>query len=437
MIERRFNLAALLLLVLVVITLGCASESKPLWADPGVVRLAPDHTEVAIEIHNVSGTIRPIGEFELVGEDWGALRFLDDSLPRTVPANDSVVVRLAVSAASFRGEPGVYRSGQASLRFRSNQHEFELPIEFVGSDARGSIAPPLWLAVAALALLSLGVLASSPGLLARMRSPAAGALDRRLALMTALAALLLLAATIPLGSALCFDRYGVRVGAAELAQCRAGLGGHSLTLLPASPGVWWWIVALTLLALASATLRASTATIGLAVMRTLGLAIVLASFVTALAPAGAEVGELALAQVRSTTLFGLELPAWGVLALPIACAATVVLASPPSRAATDPALLAIDRLERLLWAAIITTLFLGGWSIPGVSDRAVPWLTHAGTLALELSIFALKVALVDLGLARLGKLIALPPGALLRTHARWTVPILLLNLIAVAIWRAS
>ena len=44
MIERRFNLAALLLLVLVVVTLGCASESKPLWADPGGrIRLEVTH----------------------------------------------------------------------------------------------------------------------------------------------------------------------------------------------------------------------------------------------------------------------------------------------------------------------------------------------------------------------------------------------------------
>lgn len=431
MIEKRSSLVLFLWFLL---ALGCASESKPLWADPGVVRLAPDHSEVAIEIHNVSGTIRPIGDFELAGEDWGALRFLDDSLPRTVPANDAVVVRLAVSAASFRSEPGVYRSGRASLRFRSNQHEFELPIEFVGSDARGSVAPPLWLAIAALALLSFGIVASTPGLLARMRSPAMGTLEQRLAIAAALGALLLLAAVIPFGNALCFDHLGGRVGAVELGQCRAGLGGHSLTLLPASPGVWWWIVGLAVLVLASASIRASAATIGLAVMRTLGLAIVLASFATALAPSSAEVGELVLAQVRTTKLLGLELPGWGLVALPIACAATVALASPSRRAATDPTLLAIDRFERLLWAAIIATLFLGGWSIPGLSDRAVPWLTHAGTLALELSGFALKVALVDLGLARLGKL---PPNDLLRAHARWTVPILLVNLVAVAIWRAT
>ena len=74
-----FGLLALWLAL--VLTLGCASEAKPLWADPGLVHLDPDRTEVAIEIHNVSGAIRPIGEFELRGDDWGSLRFVDDSLP--------------------------------------------------------------------------------------------------------------------------------------------------------------------------------------------------------------------------------------------------------------------------------------------------------------------------------------------------------------------
>ncbi|HLT36140.1 MAG TPA: hypothetical protein VK034_07635, partial [Enhygromyxa sp.] len=91
----RAGLIALWLALL--LSLGCASEGQPLWVDPGIVRFDPDRTEVEVEIHNVSGAIRPIGGFELRGEDWGSLRFVDDSLPRTVPANDSVVVRLAIS----------------------------------------------------------------------------------------------------------------------------------------------------------------------------------------------------------------------------------------------------------------------------------------------------------------------------------------------------
>ena len=41
MSRGRFSLAALVLL-LIAFTLGCASDSKPLWADPGVIRFAPE-----------------------------------------------------------------------------------------------------------------------------------------------------------------------------------------------------------------------------------------------------------------------------------------------------------------------------------------------------------------------------------------------------------
>lgn len=427
----RFSFAALLLLF--VFVLGCAGERGPLWADPGLVRLAPDHRQVAVEIHNVSGTIRPVGGFELVGEDWGSLRFLDDSLPRTIPANDSVVVRLEASSASFRSGPNQYRSGKASLRFRSNQHELEVPIEFVGTEARGSGVPPLGFSIVALALLGVGVLG-----VRRSAGTSDATLKQRLVIAGALASMLLLAATIPLGNALCLGRAGVPVGAAELEQCRAGLGGYALTILPADPGVWWWIVAPALLAIATGSIRArvNPAEIGLAVMRTLGLAIVLASFATAVAPTSAAATDHVLAQIRSTPMFGFELPAWGIVALPIGWVAMMALAS-PARTEQDPLLAKLARFERLLWSALIATLFFGGWSIPGLSDRAVPLLNHAGTLACELAMFALKVTLIDLGLARLGKHVDQTPAALLRIHGRWTLPILLVNLIAVALWRAT
>jgi hypothetical protein len=285
-----------------------------------------------------------------------------------------------------------------------------------------------------LALLGAGMLGFR-----RIARTTDATLKQRVVISGALASILLLAATIPLGNALCLGRAGVPVGAAELEQCRAGLGGFALTILPADPGVWWWIVAPALLAIATASVRArvSPAQIGLSVMRTLGLAIVLASFATAMAPASAAATDHVLAQIRSTPMFGLELPAWGIIALPLGCAAMVALASPARAESEDPLLAKLARFERLLWAALIATLFFGGWSIPGLSDRAVPLLSHAGTLACELAMFAVKVALIDLGLARLGKLVDQTPAALLRIHGRWTLPILLLNLVAVALWRAT
>ncbi|MFO7562667.1 MAG: hypothetical protein R6X02_08475 [Enhygromyxa sp.] len=439
----RFGWFALLLALL--LSLACAREDQPLWADPGLVRLDADHVAVAVEIHNVSPTVRPIGGFELRGEDWGSLRFVDDSLPRTVPANDSVVIRLEISAASLRARPGVYRSGRASLRFASNQHEFEVPIEFVGTEARRFGSPPPGLAIALLALLGGAFIAlahrnSRPGLLALLGSPSATTPEQRFGFAAALAAALLLIATIPFGPGLCLGRAGERVGPAELAQCRAGLGGFELTLLPASPGPWWWLVALALLAGSMAWVRARSAeasgpSITLSLVRTIGLAIVLASFATAMAPASAAAVDTVLAQLRSTSIGSLAVPAWGLVALPLACAATVALAALPSHEA-EPMGAALERLERLGWAALISTLFLGGWSIPGLSDRAVPPLPHAGMLACELSMFAAKVALVERGLGALSRRIAQDQAALLRAHARWTIPILLANLVAVALWRA-
>jgi hypothetical protein len=426
-----------LLLALVLLVLGCASEEKPFWADPGVVRFAPDHTEVAVEIHNVTGAIRPIGEFELAGENWDSWRFVDDSLPRTVPGNDSVIVRLAVSSSSFRTQPSIWRSGHASLRFRSNQHEFEVPLEFVGTADRRSSALPLHLTILGLALLGFGIARKLP----RPDWPSTSPAAPRLAIAAALTALLLLVATIPFGPARCFGRASAQVGPAELAQCRAGLGGHSLMLLPATPGVWWWMVALALLAASLAYLRARTsaglATIGLSIVRTLGFAIVLASLAIAIAPASSTTIDYVLEQLRGAELAGLRFPAWGLLALPIGCAGLLALVLLPARTSTDPNLVALERFERLVWAALMTTLFLGGWSIPGLSDRTIPPLPHAAQLVAELFAFALKVALVDVAISRLGKQLDVTPATLLRIHTRWTVPILLLNLIAVALWRAN
>lgn len=441
-----------LLVSLVVLMLGCASEPGPLWADPGVIRFDPERVEVDVEIHNISGTNRPIGEFALTGEDWGSLRFVDDSHPRTVPVDGSVTVRLAVSRASFRSEPGVYRSGRASLRFSSNKHEYEVPIEFVGTEARRPSAPPPWLAITVLALLGLAAVsiprrgAAEPGLLTRLASPSSTTTRERLGVAGALAALLLLVASIPFGPSFCRARAGARVGPAELEQCREGLGGFELTLLPADPGVWWWLIALAVAAGLLAVVRfrgcpkdpaAAEAEIALSLVRLLGFAFVLASLSIGLAPTGASPVDLVLAQLRSVDLGGLQVPAWGIVAQPIACVVTVALAA-SLRRASEPMHATLERLDRLIWAALISTLFLGGWTIPGLSGAAVPPLSHGAMLAAELGAFAVKLALVDLALRQLGALLErrrVTATELLRAHARWTLAIALANLIAVALWR--
>lgn len=439
---------------------GCApAPAGPLWADPGQIRLDASRTEVAVEIHNVSGSPRPIGEFVLGGEDWGVLRFVDDSLPRTVASDASVVVRLAVSPASLRLAPAVYRSAHASLRFRSDQHEYELPIEFVGTAAQTGSAPPAWLASLVLALLGAGVLllprSSSSSSSGRARGSARAGLggisSERLAVAGACAALLLVAAMIPLGAGYCAGRLGARLGPAELEQCRAGLGGFELTLLPASPGLWWWLIGLSCAAALLALVRvrlgppdhAQGAAIALSLVRVLGFALILAALLLGLAPAGLAPSDLVFAQLRAgsggsagpTTL---ALPAWGAFAQPLACAAALALAA-ALPAPPGPALLGrLTRLERLIWSALLTTTFLGGWLIPGFSQRPVPLLTHAGTLGAELLAFALELALVDLALRKLGELLRareIDAATLLRAHARWTIPLVFVNLIGVLLWR--
>ena len=421
-----------------------AGGAGPLWADPGVVAFDTQRVEAAIEIHNISATARPIGEFALVGPDWGSLRFVDDSLPRTIPAHESVVVRVAISRATLRTQPGVYRSGHAGLHFESDQHTWEIPIEFVGTAEREPGAPPAWLAIVVLALIGVGVTTVGP----RGRGPGEAA-GVRPVVGGALAAMLLLVATLPWGSGLCLGRTSARVGPAELGQCRDGLGGFELTLLPADPGVWWLLIGLALATGLTAVVRSrdrsAALALALAVVQVLGVGVVVASLLVGLAPASAATVDLVLAQLRlSEQLGGFAIPAWGVVAQPIAFAACVVLVvavpGPADRAGEgSPVERALARFARLTTAAVLVVLFLGGWAIPGLSERQVPVLTHAGMLGLELGAFVAKIALVDLGLRTLGHALGqrgVDPARLLRVHARVTLPVLLANLLGVALWRA-
>ncbi len=444
---RPASLLAALVLLTLLGALGCAREPGPLWADPGALRFDTERTEIAVRIHNTGATVRPIGEFALTGEDWDALRFVDESLPRTVPARDAVLVRLEISRAAFRTAPGVYRSGRASLEFRSDEHGFRVPIEFVGTGERRPGAPPPSMAIILLALLGLAALLLPRGAapLARLRAASVTTRRERLLVAAAVAALLLLVALIPFGAGLCRGRLGARVGPAELAQCRAGLGGYELSLLPAQPGLWWWLIALALAAALLALLRlrshAAPALLALPFVRVLGFALALASLVVGLAPASAAAVELALAQSRIAALANVPLPAWGLVAQPLACAATFALAlrRPPSPGA-EPLHAALERFDRLVWAALITVVYLGAWSIPGLSDRPVPPLRHAGMLAVELAAFAAKLALVDLALRKLGAALAerqISPATLLRAHGRWTIPLLFVHLLAVTLWRLA
>ncbi len=427
-------LAAVLLLVV-----GCAAEPEggPLWADPGVVRLSPDRTRATIEIHNRSGTPRPISGIALRGPDWDSLRFVDETHPRTVPAEGSVLIPLEVSAASFQIEPGRYDSGSATLIFASNKHEYELPIEFDGSTTPSTSPSPIGL----LALLGLAALVAWSPLRSR-RLPATTSY-RTLAAAT-MAALLVAAAGIPIGFGVCRGRLSELVGPRESATCR------ELIEVSAAPAIWWWVASLsiaaaTLVLLRAHTRRSSSAAGGelaLAGLRSLGMVLILAALLLGFSPTEDSAAALISMQAEMTELAGVSVPRWGLVAQPLgACLAFALVACCcPITPSAEPGAAALERLESLVWSAVLVTAFLGGPSIPYSSQRPIPLLAHRSTIALELVMLALELALVTMLVGRLrAKLAAsaIDLPRLVAIHSRVTIPLALLQLVLVLLWRAA
>lgn len=421
---RKLSLLFVLLLSLVASACGRGQDDAPLWADPGSLRFDPDHTRASVLIHNRSGTIRPISDIALDGPDWGSLRFVDESLPRNIPAYDAVRLEFDVSAASFRVDSNAYRSGTANLRFASNQYTHAVPIEFVGTDT-----PPPWrgLLWTTLALLGLAIGVSWS---ARERETSHTGLESRSLVAAAFASWLLAAALIPVGFGACRGRLAELVGPRELAQCRAGLGGAEMIGLAADPAIWWWLLALALATVTTTLVRMrSEHALALAGLRVLGLALILASLQLGLAPRDGSATALVLVQTETMELFGLHVPRWGLLAQPLgACLAFLLLPRWPARA--TGLLGALDRLAALVWAAVFTTVFLAGPSLPYFSQRPVPLLAHGPMLALELLVFAAKLALVLWLVTRL-RADDESPSKL----ARWTLPLAFVQLVAVLLWR--
>jgi hypothetical protein len=421
----------LLLGMLGVFGMGCAgeSESSPLWADPGVLRLSPDRTRAQIEIHNRSGTPRPISDIALRGPNWDSLRFVDESHPRTIPAHASVLLELEVSAASFRIEPGRYRSGNATLTFASNRHAYELPIEFVGSPPSPMRASLL----GAIALLGLAV-----GVVWRAGARPSNTAPESARVLGAVtfASLLLAAMAIPVGFGACRGRLGELVGPRELAACR------EMIQMPESPAIWWWIASLTIAAVTLTLLRAGRHAgpeLALAGLRSLGITLILATLLFGLAPADGSASALILVQAQMTELAGITLPRWGLIAQPLGAALAFMLVASTAtvRGSESPGLAALERLESLVWSAVLVTAFLGGPAIPWFSQRPIPLLPHGLTITIELAMFVLELAVVSVLVDRMRAHLLeleLSPAQLVTLHARWTIPVALLQLVAVLLW---
>ena len=428
-----------LVVALLVLVLGCASSSEgPLWVDPGVVRFSPTQTRAFVEIHNRSGTVRPVADFELGGEDWDALRFVDESFPRTIPGVDSVVLELELSAAAFRDGAGTHRSGRAELSFHSNQHEYVVPIEFVPSHEQSSGLGIGVFGVVALAGLALALVATHDPTGASSRDRGTGGPDARVPTALAWFGLLVVLATLPVGLGLCSGRLAALVGPRELGQCRDGLGGAELLALPTSLGVVWWILALGVALAGLAALRErAPASAGLAGVRLLGFALLVVALACGLAPDDPSTTTLVLAQAETTRILGLTLPRWGLLLQPVGFAlALALLTAGPVAEQTTP----LDNLERIVWAGLVATTYLAGPTLPWISGASVPVLAHGAMILIELLTFALELA----GLAWLAaraqiwlRARGLDDAKLAHLHARLTIPLALVHLAAVLAWRFS
>lgn len=427
------------MLVVLLLGIGCASEpdpeSGPLWADPGILRLSPDHTRALVEIHNRSGIPRPISGIALRGPNWDSLRFVDETHPRTIPAYASVLIELEVSAASFRVEPGRYASGSATLIYASDRRKYELPIEFVGSPP----SPIRPLVIGLLVLAGLAVLVAwTPLRAGRARHSAAPGFAGALG-AASFAALLIAAAAIPVGFGACRGRLGALVGPRELATCR------ELIEIPSVPAIWWWVASLTIAAVTLTLLRARAQPrlagpeLALVGLRSLGITLILTTLLLGLAPADGSPSELILVQSQMTELGGISVPRWGLMAQPLGAVLAFMLVATTSPLVPNakPGVVALERLELLVWVAVLVTAFLGGPAIPWFSQRPIPMLAHAPTIALELSMLVLELALVGALVLRLREHLAkleIRPERLVAIHSRWTIPLALLQLVAVLLW---
>jgi hypothetical protein len=253
------------------------------------------------------------------------------------------------------------------------------------------------------------------------------------------ASLLVAAAAIPVGFGACRGRLGELVGPRELGSCR------ELVEIPSTPAIWWWMASLTIAGMTLALLRArtqpQTAGPGLALvgLRSLGITLILATLVFGLAPNDGSATALILEQAQMIELAGIPLPRWGLLAQPLGALLAFALVASTCSAGHEPnpGVAALERLELLVWSAVLVTAFLGGPAIPGFSQRAIPLLSHGPTIVIELAMFMLELAIVSVLLVRtrahLAKL-ELGPAQLVTIHSRWTIPLVLLQLVAVLLW---
>jgi hypothetical protein len=420
---------------LLLATLGCARETDgALWVDPGTVRFTPQHTRATVAIHNPNLLGRPVRDFRLSGPDWDALRIVDEELPRTLNGHDVAIVTIEVSPAAFASGPDpehrTYREGHATLEFESERQHYEVPLVFSPqAQPRGSGV----LAIVVALLLSLAA-----GGLALVRAGPAEPRSRAgvLGLSLAFTGLFASAALLPLGPGWCSGRLGEMVGAVELAQCRAGLGGRAPTGWVADPDLAWLFVALAaatlgvVLHLGVSNRRPRAVPI---VARLFGFGLVSAALVASLG--ASELDGLVLAQQRTFAVGPLNLPRWGVVMQPIAfvLALLMIADAGPRSSEPSPTTTMLARLDDLVWSALVVALFLGAGSVPGLTDSTIPRLLHGTAIAVELLAFVGKTAVIVLVVRRL-RMRPRRPHAREGAEYRTIATLALINLLATVAW---
>ncbi len=438
----------LVALVILLLPLGCVADRDPLSVDPGVIRFAPERTQVEVTIHNASPLARPLDDFRLSGSDWDALRFADETLPRMVEGRGTVTLHLAIAARAFVVEGG-HRSGSAMLEFDSEGHTTSVPIAFEAPttwERFGASSLAITLALAAIGLVVVRARRRTQDAVSR----SSGWLGAALAITCSLGFL----ATIPLGPGWCSGRLAANVGANELAQCRAGLGGAPLLGFVGDPAwLWWWVlwigatVGSVIVLLGRRAAEPSAARVGLVLVRAFGLLIVLAC-VTASLGASDPTGLL-LVQSETFEPFGVPLPRWGLLAQPLAFVLALLLVADAGPSADEVTPL-LAWLDMLIGSSFIAAVFLGGASVPVLGSMISSPLSHGANLALSALILVAKIALVawaaqwlrarpimnlQSSVAHSAKSGDSHAAARLRWHVHVGAPLALADLVATWLWQ--
>jgi len=338
--------------VLAAALLAACDAGPDALAEPRVLHFTPAHTELPLRLVHRGDAPLPLAKLRIDHReaDWSAFTITDAALPKQIEPGGAVTLHLRVDVDHFTGPDHRPRAGAAALTFLAGGKAQRVPLRF-------STAEPPALAQ----MLRLGLLA---GLLA------VGLLLRRIPwtwLVLALAAV----ALAPLGPGLCLDAGGQTLALADLQQCADGRGGIALQLLPHAEGLGLLIALVLFIGQ-----RRADATGDLRGPLTLALALLAAAI------AGGSLDPQVLMQAQH----GLR---WGLWTQPLGALALLLAAQREVQAARAAPVAAIG------FAAVITTLLLGGADLPGVLA-----LSHATSIAAGITVWLLKVASVAWLLAR-------------------------------------